>query len=176
MAGERLHALDLAWLEMEGDGPPIAIGTVALAEGPAPEPAELLALLADRLPRMPALHQRVAEQGRGVRRPVLRAAPGVPDLPGHLHRISAAQTDPPGRELDAVVSRIMEARLPGDRPLWDAWVVEDLPGNRWALVWRVHHTISDGVGALFLLGHGFDGTMSRRKPVSRRSAQPPGAS
>ena len=30
---DRLHAIDALWLEMEGDGPPIAIGTVAVCSG-----------------------------------------------------------------------------------------------------------------------------------------------
>ena len=46
---DRLHALDLVWLEMQGDGPPIAIGTVAVAVGPAPPDDELLAMVAQRL-------------------------------------------------------------------------------------------------------------------------------
>jgi diacylglycerol O-acyltransferase len=161
----RLHALDLAWLEMEGDGPPIAIGTVAIAEGPAPTDDEVIALLAARLPRMPALH-RVMDTS-SLRRPSWHPAPGTPDLARHVHRIGAAgpTRDAAGRPdrgtrrwsgLDEAVSRIMETHLPGDRPLWDAWVVDGLPNGCWALVWRVHHTISDGVGAVFLLGHGFD--------------------
>jgi diacylglycerol O-acyltransferase len=152
----RLHALDLAWLEMQGDGPPIAIGTVALTDGPPPSEAELAALLADRLPRMPALHQQVDSHGHGIRRPTLRWAAGLPDLPGHIHRLAAGQGASLHPPLDGAVARIMEARLPGDRPMWDAWIVDGLPGDRWALVWRVHHSISDGIGALLLLGHGFD--------------------
>ena len=57
--------------------------------------------------------------------------------------------------LDAAVGHIMEQPLPPDQPLWDMWVVDGLE-DRWALVWRVHHTIADGVGTLILLGHGFD--------------------
>ncbi len=49
----------------------------------------------------------------------------------------------------------MEQSLPAGQPLWDMWVVDGLEDS-WALVWRVHHTIADGVGAMLLLGHGFD--------------------
>jgi WS/DGAT/MGAT family acyltransferase len=34
--------------------------------------------------------------------------------------------------------------------------VAGLPDGRWALVWRVHHSIADGIGAVTVLGHGFD--------------------
>ena len=138
---------------MQGAGPPIAIGTVALAEGAAPSDDELLAMVADRLDRMPRLHQDLTDLGIGLRRPIWGES-GNLDLPAHLHRVDGAMTGAhPG--LDAAVGHIMEQSLPADQPLWDMWVIDGL-GDRWALVWRVHHTIADGVGALILLGHGFD--------------------
>ncbi len=150
---DRLHAIDLVWLEMQGDGPPIAIGTVAVAQGDAPSDDELLTMVADRLDRMPRLHQDLTDVGFGLRRPEWVEAQGV-DLPAHLHRVDAS-VDGAMPGLDAAVGHIMEQSLPPDQPLWDMWVVEGLE-DRWALVWRVHHTIADGVGALVLLGHGFD--------------------
>ncbi len=146
-AADRLHAIDLVWLEMQGDGPPIAIGTVAVAEGPAPGDDELLALLADRLARMPRLHQELTAPGLGMRRPAWVEAPGL-DLTHHLHRLDA-------QDLDTAVAHVMEQPLPPGQPLWDTWIIDGLPQG-WALVWRVHHTIADGVGALLMLGHGFD--------------------
>ncbi len=150
---DRLHAIDLVWLEMQGDGPPIAIGTIAVAQGDAPTDDELLSMVADRLDRMPRLHQHLTDLGIGLRRPEWVEDQGV-DLAAHLHRLDASAAGVISG-LDAAVSHIMEQRLPPDQPLWDMWVVEGLE-DRWALVWRVHHTIADGVGALILLGHGFD--------------------
>ncbi len=155
MAGhpDRLHALDAVWLEMEGDGAPIAIGTVAVVEGPTPTVAQVRAHLAGRMARMPRLHQVLAHPRAGMRRPAWQET-GHVDLAAHVHRC------PPGRTgstspLDEAVGRIMEQPLPHDRPLWDAWVVR-LPAGQWALVWRVHHAIADGLAALALLGEGFD--------------------
>lgn len=150
---DRLHALDVAWLEMEGDGPPIAIGTASVADGPPPDDGELLDLLADRLPRMPRLHQRLASSASGLRRPVWTESEDL-DLGQHLHRVRAADSGRGG--LDRVVGGIMESHLDRARPMWDLWVVEGLADGRWALVWRVHHSMADGLGALTLLGHGFD--------------------
>ena len=150
---DRLHAIDLVWLEMQGDGPPIAIGTVAVATGDSPSDDELLVMVADRLERMPRLHQDLTDLGIGLRRPEWVEAQGM-DLAAHLHRLDASAAGAIGG-LDAAVSQIMEQSLPPDQPLWDMWVVEGLE-DRWALVWRVSHTIADGVGALILLGHGFD--------------------
>ncbi len=149
-ATDRLHAIDLAWLELQGDGPPIAIGTVAVVDGPAPSDDEVLAMLADRLDRMPRLHQELTTRGVGVRRPVWVESPGL-ELRRHLHRVEASGT----RGLDAAVAHVMEQPLPLERPLWDVWIVDGM-ADRWALVWRVHHTIADGLGTLLLLGHAFD--------------------
>jgi WS/DGAT/MGAT family acyltransferase len=149
----RLHAIDLVWLEMQGQGPPIAIGTVAVAEGAAPPDGEVLAMVAARLERMPRLHQDLSDPGVGLRRPEWIESEDL-DLAAHLHRIDASACgDHPG--LDRAVGHVMEQPLPSGQPLWDMWVVEGLEDS-WALVWRVHHTIADGVGAMLLLGHGFD--------------------
>lgn len=149
-----MRALDAVWLEMEGHGPPIAIGTVAVADGPAPGDDDLLAMLAERLPAMPRLHQEPAPGRVGLRRATWVEAEQL-DLTTHLHRVS-----PTGRGdragLDAVVGGIMETRLPDGRPLWDLWIVDGLEEDRFAVVWRVHHSIADGLGALSLLGGGFD--------------------
>lgn len=148
---ERLHALDTAWLAMEGDGPPIAIGTVAVAEGPPPSDGEIADLLMERLPDMGRLRERLVHGGP-VRRPAwttdVTAALGQ-----QTHRVECCAEH---GGLDAMVSGIMETRMPRDRPLWDLWIAQDADSDRWALVWRVHHSIADGLGALVLLGHAFD--------------------
>ena len=157
MADARLHALDLAWLEMEGSGPPIAIGNVSLAEGPAPADEELLGMLAERMPHMPVLQRQVA--GHVLRRPPMQPSDGDA-LAAHLHRVRvpASPEDPAQRYpgLAEAVGRVIEVRMPDDRPPWDAWVLTGLPDERWAFVWRVHHSLMDGEGAVATLGHAFD--------------------
>jgi len=154
----RLHSIDVVWLELEGDGPPIAIGMVAVADGPPPEDDDVLAMLAARLPRMPGLRQRLARDGVGFRRPARVETEDV-QLRAHVFRVPAATTASHGG-LDGTVSAVMEHRLPRDGPMWDLWVVEGLddgrPDGRWAVVWRIHHTITDGLGAIALVGHTFD--------------------
>ncbi len=148
---DRLHSLDTAWLEMEGDGPPIAIGTVAVCEGPAPSDGEVADLLMERLPDMGRLRERVVHGGM-LRRPTwesdVTAALAQP-----AHRVECCAEH---GGLDAMVSGIMQTRMPRDRPLWDLWIAQDADSDRWALVWRVHHSVTDGLGALVLIGHAFD--------------------
>jgi WS/DGAT/MGAT family acyltransferase len=43
-----------------------------------------------------------------------------------------------------------------DRPLWELYVVEGLPGKRAAFIMKVHHAIADGLGMVQLLQHMVD--------------------
>jgi WS/DGAT/MGAT family acyltransferase len=175
---DRLHALDAVWREMEGPGPSIAIGTVAVADGPSPGLAALVALLTERLPRMPRMRQVLQPPTVGLRRPAW--VPAEPfDVAEHVHALAVRPGGGPHpATLDEAVGRIMERRLPDDLPLWDAWLVDGLAEGRWALVWRVHHTVVDGLGALALLGEGFDtapeGGTTLAQAVLAGRAQPRG--
>jgi WS/DGAT/MGAT family acyltransferase len=176
---DRLHALDAVWREMEGSGPSIAIGTVAVADGPAPSVADAVALIAERVPRMPRMRQVLSTPTVGLRRPAWVPAEGF-DVAAHVHAMTVGPDQAPIRPatMDEAVSRIMERRLPDGLPLWDAWVVDGLADGRWALVWRVHHTVVDGLGALALLGEGFDtaadGGPTLAQAVLAGQAQPRG--
>jgi diacylglycerol O-acyltransferase / wax synthase len=147
---DRLHALDAAFLELEEPGPAVAVGVAAILDGPCPPVSEVRAMVADRLPGMHRLAQRVVPDPSGLRRPTWVDVPDL-DLAEHVTAVRAA-----GGDLEAVVSARIATAMRHDRPLWDLAVVRDLPDRRWALVWRVHHTIADGVGAMILLGHAFD--------------------
>ncbi len=56
----------------------------------------------------------------------------------------------PGSELQLrqLASRILERPLDRDRPLWEIWVVEGLPGDRFAAISKTHHCLVDGVGGV----------------------------
>ena len=154
---DRLHALDTLWAEMQDDGPPIAIGTAAVGSGGAPTRAEVQALVDSRLDRMPRLAQEPNGGPWAARRPEWVDSPRFA-LERHLHRLDAPPAAAPGRPerwWEVAVGRVMEQPLPADQPLWDLGVVPG-PHRQWVLVWRVHHAVSDGLGALSLLGHGFD--------------------
>ncbi len=48
---------------------------------------------------------------------------------------------------DAVCGRLAATALPMDRPLWSATLVHGLAGGHQAVVLRIHHAITDGIGA-----------------------------
>ena len=65
------------------------------------------------------------------------------DLDDHL----AEEHLDPGSSLDDVCGRLAGEALPADRPLWHATLVHGLPDGRQAVVVRIHHAVTDGIGA-----------------------------
>ncbi len=55
------------------------------------------------------------------------------------------------REMFALVSRLHSTRLHRDRPLWEVHIIEGVERNRFAMYFKAHHSLVDGVGAMRLL-------------------------
>jgi diacylglycerol O-acyltransferase len=72
------------------------------------------------------------------------------DLEHHVRRSALPQ---PGRilELLALCSRLHSTLLDRHRPLWELHLVEGLQDGRYAIYFKVHHSLVDGVSALRLL-------------------------
>jgi WS/DGAT/MGAT family acyltransferase len=64
-------------------------------------------------------------------------------------------------DLLALVSRAHERQLDRGRPLWEMHIIEGLPGDRFAVYCKVHHSLVDGVGALRMLKALFTTSSSR---------------
>lgn len=148
---EQLTALDAGFLEAEDSDrhASLAIGAIAVLDGPIPGADTVMASLAERAMTAPRLHQLLHTQ------PLDLGAPRwIEDTNfDAAHHIRYAALPQPGD--DAALYRwaadIMERRLDRDRPLWECWVVDGLAGNRWAILLKVHHCIADGIAATRLL-------------------------
>jgi diacylglycerol O-acyltransferase / wax synthase len=104
-----------------------------------------MAAAGDRIER---LHQRVVGPPGGVGRPRWAEDPDF-DLDYHVRRVVLPQ---PGtdRQLLDLASHCYQDPFDVARPPWRFVVVEGLEGGRAALLAKMHHTISDGVGAIRL--------------------------
>jgi len=104
----------------------------------------------DRISRlMPSLRQRVVESPFRLTVPRWTYDPDF-DLSWHLSRITA----PRPRTRDAVLGlarRSAMAAFDPARPLWEVTLVEGIKGGEAALIIKLHHSLSDGVGAMRML-------------------------
>jgi len=135
-----MHTLKIAEMDVSGRATPLT-------------PKEFVALLADRLDRLPSLRRRVVTIPHRLGHPVWVEDPDL-DLSRHVHwRVAPS----PGgdRELAAIVAEVAATQLPRDRPLWDLTVVDGLAGDRMAFVVKLHHALADGGAAVAMLENAF---------------------
>lgn len=146
---DRLTSLDAGFLQLETDVQPMHVGSMLIMDGPPPSYQEVFDLLASRIDRMPRYRQRVHRMPFDLARPVWADDPDF-SLGYHLRHTALPR---PGDEeqLRTLGGRIMSQRLDLARPLWEMWVVEGLPKNRWAVINKVHHSMIDGVSGHDLL-------------------------
>ena len=113
-----------------------------------PDERRLRAKLDVALDEIPRLSQRVISAPLRLAPPEWRDDPTL-DLDYHIRKV--ALPAPGGtRELLDVAAAISAAPLDRSRPLWEFTLVEGLEGGRTALLQKVHHTVTDGVGGLRL--------------------------
>jgi len=102
---------------------------------------------------IPRLRQRVATPMLRVGPPIWSADPHF-DIGFHMHRVASCDGT-----IDSVLDIARNAAMAGfdrARPLWEYTVVEGLEGGRAAMVLKVHHSLTDGVGGMKLLMMLFD--------------------
>lgn len=106
------------------------------------------------------------------------------ELDYHLRHLALPH---PGRirELLAMVSRLHGNLLDRNRPLWEMYVIEGLPGGRFATYTKIHHALIDGVSGAKLMAQSLSTTPLENKPPmwaqtypkytrTKRASTPPG--
>jgi len=71
------------------------------------------------------------------------------DLTSHLHRIAAPAPRTPQTVVDFARQEAMMS-FDHSRPLWEFTLIEHLEGGRAALVMKIHHSLTDGLGGMQL--------------------------
>jgi WS/DGAT/MGAT family acyltransferase len=146
---ERLSALDAEFLDLEDGIVHMHIAGACVFEDPPPPLHDLESLVASKLQAIPRYRQRVRTVPLELGRPVWVDDPHF-DLAYHL-RHTALPTPGDDAAFCRLMGRIMSQPLDRERPLWEAWLVEGLDGGRWALVFKVHHCMVDGIAGVELL-------------------------
>lgn len=87
------------------------------------------------------------------------------ELDYHLRHVALPR---PGRirELLGMVSRLHGTLMDRNRPLWEAYVIEGLPGGRFATYVKIHHALVDGVAGARMMAQSLS-----RDPLDIRPPQ-----
>jgi len=146
---DRLSALDAEFLHLEDGSVQMAIAGGCVFADPPLALADLEALVAAKLHLIPRYRQRVRTVPFELGRPVWSDDPDF-DLGYHVRHtaLPAPGDDDAFRRL---MGRIMSQQLDRERPLWEMWLVEGLAGGRWAIIFKVHHCMVDGIAGVGLL-------------------------
>ena len=115
----------------------------------APDWDRLVARMEQAVVTVPRFGQRVVTTPFGLGRPRWVPDPHF-DLSYHLRRVEA----PEPHDLSAVLAIAQPITrwraFDRERPLWEFTVVEGLANGRAALIQKVHHSLTDGVGGVEL--------------------------
>ncbi|QKW30450.1 wax ester/triacylglycerol synthase family O-acyltransferase [Streptomyces seoulensis] len=164
MTSDPLAPLDLAFWNIESADHPMHLGALGIFSAHSPTAAAHAAdLLAARAAAVPGLRMRIRDTWRpldlrhplprglrdGLRRPLgLGGAAREPDPcfdPLHHVRLHA-----PARDFQAASGRLMQRPLERNRPPWEAHVLPGEAGDRFAVLFKFHHALADGLRALSL--------------------------
>lgn len=145
-----LSPLDAAFLEIEqaDDAAHMHLGWATVFDPPPsgerPSPERLREQTRERIGASSILRRRLSSPQVGTRSlPVW-----LPDPDFDIGALIRCATLPgPGGEAELMdwLGDYFSHRLDRSRPLWETTLLEGLEGNRWALVFKVHHCLIDGI-------------------------------
>jgi diacylglycerol O-acyltransferase len=161
---DRLTAVDASFLHQEDASSHMHIGAVTIFEGPAPPFTEVREHLRSRLDLVPRYRQKLAHPPLESGRPLWIDDPTF-NLEYHL-RHSALPAPGTEEQLYRLAARIVSQQLDRSKPLWECWFVEGLEDGRFALIFKTHHALVDGVSGVDLATVLFD---LESTPVARAS-------
>ncbi|MBO4259705.1 wax ester/triacylglycerol synthase family O-acyltransferase [Streptomyces griseorubiginosus] len=151
MTSDLLAPLDLAFWNIESAEHPMHLGALGVFSAHSPTAgAHAADLLAARAAAVPGLRMRIRDvwQPFSFRPLAFGGATREPD-PGFdpLHHV---RLHAPTADFHAVAGRLMERPLQRGRPPWEAHVLPGEDGVSFAVLFKFHHALADGLRALTL--------------------------
>jgi diacylglycerol O-acyltransferase len=174
-ANDQLTALDATFLELEqaDDSALMHIGGAlvfeALPGGGTPAVGEVREQLEQRLDVLPRYRQKLgAPRTGGLSWPFWEHDQRF-EIEAHVRH---ATLPSPGDEREFLdwISDFYSHRLDRSRPLWEMALLDGLADGRWAVVWKTHHCLVDGVGSVDVVHLLLDS-----EPAPREPSAPPAA-
>ncbi|MDI3403926.1 wax ester/triacylglycerol synthase family O-acyltransferase [Streptomyces cavernicola] len=164
MTPDLLAPLDLAFWNIESDRHPMHLGALGVFAADSPEAARHAAdLLAARCAAVPGLRMRIRDAllpvGGAVR------APDADFDPAHHVRLAAV-----ARDFQEAAGELMQRPLDRARPPWEVHVLPGVDGTSFAVLFKFHHALADGLRALMLAAGLMDPLPD--SPPSRKPPKP----
>ncbi|MGH2684493.1 MAG: WS/DGAT/MGAT family O-acyltransferase [Actinomycetota bacterium] len=149
---KQLTGLDVTFLAMESASQFGHVSSLSIYERPGDgyDPFDAWrAQIERRLHLLEPLTRRLVEVPFNIDHPFWVDDPDF-DLDFHVRHTAVP---PPGgdAELSELVARIIGRPLDRARPLWETYVIEGLPENRFGILTKVHHATVDGASGVELL-------------------------
>ena len=151
---DRLTSIDASFLHQEGPASHMHIGAVLLFAGPPPDFTDYLDHVRGRLHLVPRYRQKLATPPLETGRPLW-----IDDESFNIeYHVRHAALPSPGTEdqLFQLTARVASQQLDRSKPLWESWLVEGLEDDRFALIFKTHHSLVDGVSGVDLATVLFD--------------------
>src|SRR5947209_3768511 len=158
---DRLTALDTTFLHLEEHSTAhMHVASVMVFDGKAPSPDELVEHVVNRLHLVPRYRQRLAYVPFDQGRPVWTDDPHF--NPRYHIRHTALPKPADDEALKRLAGRLFSQRLDRSKPLWEIWLVQNMSGERFALIAKTHHALVDGISGVDITTVLFD---SAREPA-----------
>jgi WS/DGAT/MGAT family acyltransferase len=175
---QQLSGLDASFLALETANTTGHVGGLSIldpSDAPAPlNLARLSEVMAERLPLVPVLRQKLLNVPLGLDQPYWADDPDF-DIEYHVREIALPR---PGSDaqLNEQVSRLHARPLDRSKPLWELYLITGLAKKRAAVYTKIHHAAIDGASGVELLTVLFDlSPAGRELPPAEpfRAASPP---
>ena len=167
MTSDLLAPLDLAFWNIESAEHPMHLGALGVFAAHSPTAgAHAADLLAARAAAVPGLRMRIRDawQPAGLLQPFSFGGATREPAPD-FDPLDHVRLHAPTADFQAVAGRLMERPLERGRPPWEAHVLPGENGVSFAVLFKFHHALADGLRALTLAAAVLDPMdMPARKP------------
>ncbi|MEV6483210.1 wax ester/triacylglycerol synthase family O-acyltransferase [Streptomyces sp. NPDC051576] len=170
MTSDLLAPLDLAFWNIESDRNPMHLGALGVFSAHSPTAgAHAADLLAARAAAVPGLRMRI----RDVWQPLsLSFGSAVRETDPDFDPLHHVRLHAPTADFQEVAGRLMERPLERGRPPWEAHVLPGEDGVSFAVLFKFHHALADGLRALTLAAAILDPMdMPERRPRPEEPAR-----
>jgi len=150
----RMGVFDAVMWGVETDPVLRSVITLVVMLDKKPDRKVLLQRIEEMTIRVPALRRRVVGNPMSLVPPRWESSDDF-DMNYHVRFRRAANSRDEAHVMD-VAEHVAEMDFDRARPLWEAIVIEGLKGNKAAIVMKIHHAITDGVGGMAMAASLFD--------------------